>query len=190
MKEERTFEPLALHIVFVLSYRPLGRRKLTSRTFASESKVRTCLEKLRNKKLVRMEKEGTKLTERGRSFFAPLFESVGGPSKIDLSNVGLSETGMSAGLKGLEDLDYEPWKCRDLAVKEGASGSLILKIDEDLTFADTGEEVGAKNPKLRSKITDRFGGWRDFDFLVMVSGPDYESADRGLWRIISGLVPA
>ena len=185
MKKRDRTDPLVLHLAYELYSEPKGRRKLTNKTYASESKVRTNLEELRKRGLVRMEKRGTILTEKGKEYFQPVFTSVDRLKKLNLEDTGLKDFCLAASLKGINDLNCEPWQCHDLAVKNGASGSLVLEIDSGLRFADTGEELKVNNPVDRKKIISAFPDWERVNYLVIVSGNDYRSSDRGLWRIIS-----
>lgn len=181
--------PLTLQLVFLLQDKILGRRTITDLIGASESSVRTELEKLRKNGFVEMKKRGTYLTERAREAFSHLLEIVLDVKNVDFDQLVLDDYSLVALIRGIDELRWEVWRYRDLAVREGATGMVLLKVDQNqLQFADTGEKITTKNSEDAVKLEKHFPQWKKGNYFIIVFGPDKLPVERGLWQIIGKLV--
>ncbi|MFW6421282.1 MAG: hypothetical protein ACOCZX_00440 [Candidatus Bipolaricaulota bacterium] len=175
--------PLSAQLIFHLHGNVLGRRKLTQVTGASESRVRTELEKLRERGYVCMERKGTSLTEQGREVYLGLLALVARVASVSLSELGIDEFSLGALLTAPEELSNQTWYYRDLAVQQGASGAVIVEVNEEMRFLDTGEPLRKRNEEDLHKLKKTFPGWRKGRWLLLVSGSSRVAAARGLWTI-------
>lgn len=164
---------------------PVGRRTLVERTGFSESVVRTELGKLEARGDVRFAKAGTTLTEQARARYAGLIERVRAVGTVDLRSLALDVANRAAVVADAPDR-LAAWQLRDLAVREGATGALLLRREgDDLVMPDLAERLGAKSPTEADAIEEAFPGLADGDHLVIVYAPDVARAAGGLWNILS-----
>lgn len=118
--------PLGSELIYLLKDGPLGRRTLTEEVGASESSVRTVLEHLQSEGIVKMNRRGTSLSEMGRLAFGPLLECVRGVKSVDLPELTMGSISHAAELDKVEELSGKAWSFRDLAIREGARGAILL----------------------------------------------------------------
>ena len=176
--------PLVAQIIFNLHEEMLGRRRLTERVSGSESSVRTELEKLRSQGVVEMTKEGTRLTKKGRNTFKVLLSMVKDLEYLELKALAVDKETAAALLNMEQNFAQQTWYYRDLAIREGATGAVMIKVNSELRFIDGSEMVGVQNPNDDRILKKAFPDWKDGRFIVLVSASDKGDAQRGLWRII------
>ena len=181
------FSPLALQLIFILKDKKLGRRTLTSRIGSSESEVRTTLDKLRNKQFVKMDRSGTELTAKGQDYFYPLLDSIEKIANLELRELAVDEFNKGALLNSIS-LEEKTWFYRDLAVREGATGAILISCEGELSFLNTGENIGEQNPTDEKELIRKFPNWEEGQLIVVTSAPNQKKADIGLWRIVNNLL--
>ncbi len=180
--------PLASELIYLLKDGPLGRRTLTDKVGASESSVRTVLEHLQSEGIVEMNRRGTSLSEMGRLAFGPLLESVRGVKSVDLPELTMGSICRAAELDKVEELTGKAWSFRDLAIREGARGAILLEIDQTIKFLHSDDRLEEINPDAFETICKRFPDWTNASLIVIVSGETPEEVEHGLWRIIGEIV--
>ncbi len=180
--------PLASELIYLLKDGPMGRRTLTEKVGASESSVRTVLEHLQSEGIVEMDKQGTHLSEMGELAFGPLLESVTEVKSVDLRSLSMGEVGTAAMLSGVDELSGPSWSFRDLAIREGARGAMLLEIGEEIHFLHCDDLLKELNPTAEKKLKEAFPDWRSGSLLVAVTGDSSEDVEYGLWRIIGEIV--
>jgi len=181
-------DPLAIQLLYLLREGPLGRRSLTSLSSGSESPVRTLLEELRKEGIVRMSKRGTELTEGGEDIFLPPLKSVLAVKEIDLSRLSLDRLNYVSFLHRPSSPKRKSWDYRDLAVREGATGALLIAREESFTFLDTGERVSGKNPEDDRSLREASPDLGRTELVVVVSGKEEAGVIRGVWRVSGQLL--
>lgn len=169
--------------------RPLGRRTLVRATGITESTVRTHLNKLRGAGLVKMGKSGTTLTSAGVEAFETLFQRIGPVVELDLTELALDRHNAAAPLRQGEGALRGSWRYRDAAVREGATGALLLvKHAHGWTLSDDVIPLADRNSRDEAAISRALAA-RDGDGLAISFGPSRTMAMFGLWRLITELVP-
>ncbi len=188
--------PVVYALAWTLSQhpRPLGRRTLVQETGITEMTVRTHLNKLRSAGLVQMAKAGTSLTAPGREAFAPLKERVRWVGALALRDLALDDHGAAALLRSSSQELKESWRYRDAAVREGATGALLLvRAEGGWSFSDEPLPLGERYPEdaaLLERALSRAGvRAQEGDALVVAFGPEPSTARRGLWRVVVELLP-
>ncbi|MFB6291404.1 MAG: DUF4443 domain-containing protein [Candidatus Bipolaricaulia bacterium] len=180
--------PLASELIYLLKDGPSGRRTLTNKVGASESSVRTVLEHLESEGIVKMDRRGTSLSEMGRLAFGPLLESVLEVKGINPPELSMGEITRAALLAKVDDLSGRAWSLRDLAIREGAKGAVILEINAEIKFLHSQESLEEINPEASKLLKDSFPGWENSSLIIVVSGDTSEAVEQGLWRIIGEIV--
>jgi len=180
--------PLASELIYLLKDGPMGRRTLTEMVGASESSVRTVLEHLQSEGIVEMDKQGTHLSDMGQLAFGPLLNSVLAVKPLELTDLSMGEIGRSALIGDVEELTGQAWSFRDLAIREGAKGAILLEVDDDIKFLHSSDYLRDLNPTTEEKIKSTFPAWTDASIIVVVTGDSSEVVEYGLWRIIGEIV--
>ena len=170
--------------------RPLGRRTLVRRTGITEMTVRTHLNKLRAVGYVKMAKAGTTLTAQGLEAFAPLQERVRWVGPLTLRDLALDRYGAAALLRSFSPKLKESWRYRDAAVREGATGALLLVKDaRGWAFSDEPLPLAERYPEDARLLEDAVPAPQPGDALIVAFGPEPAIAQRGLWQIVVELLP-
>ncbi len=179
---------LSYQLAYFLKTAPLGRRTLVQYTGLTESVVRTELGKLEAQEFVRFAKAGTTLTPTGKIHFAELFRRVPRIEELELSELKLDRFCRAAQLRG-GGVALQTWRLRDLAVREGATGTLFLIQRDKLCLVEEDHPLAQQNRRDASLVEERFSNLQEGDLIVMVFAPSRAAAGAGLWRILSEIFP-
>ncbi len=175
--------PAACQLIFWIDRATLGRRRLAVRTGLSEMTVRLELERLRDLGLLSLRRSGAELTKAGRARFRWLFDRVKAVSEPDLTSLRLDEVAVAA-LVTTEEKS-PAWRQRDLAIREGATGLLLLRLrPEGWCFAENDEPVAVHNQEDAAVLKAAFPVSCVEDRLIIAFGPDRRCAGLGLWRVV------
>lgn len=174
----------ALQLAFLLQEERLGRRRLADRTGLSEMFVRLELEHLRDRGLVRLDRRGCELTDEGLRLFSPALKLVAKVMPVELSDLRIDVVNLAAQLTGMTHVPAA-WKLRDEAIREGASGLIMLsQQDGEWTFSHDQEPLRVQYSVDAEQLEQCFGGGNPNDILLIVPGPDRNVCARGLWGAI------
>ena len=111
-----------------------SRKELSDSLEIGEGTLRSILDKLKQKKLIESTQQGHKFTKKGEGFYKELLELIDPPKKVSTSFYkNKKQTGLL--LKNRRDVKIGIEK-RDIAIKHGADGAIILKFRERLFFPD------------------------------------------------------
>jgi DNA-binding transcriptional ArsR family regulator len=179
----------ALQLAYHISLARLGRRRLGLRTGLTEMTVRIQLERLRDRGLVRLQRSGVELTTAGRRRFGKFLEPIRSIAEVELTSLRVDDVSLAA---HLATGDTGPvWALRDEAVREGATGLLLLRFDPDgWRFAHNDEPIRLHNPQDTTTMATIFPDPHPEDLLLIASGPDLRSAGLGLWRALLTVLAA
>ncbi len=178
-----------LQLAYHISHARLGRRRLALQTGLTEMTVRIELERLRDRRLVRLQRSGVELTPAGRRRFARFLKPIRSVAEVKLTSLRVDDVGLAA---HLAPGDTGPvWTLRDEAVREGASGLLLLRFGpKGWSFAHNDEPIHLHNKRDAATIDETFAEPREGDLLLIASGPELKRAGLGLWRAIFTVLAA
>jgi len=149
--------------------------------------VRIELERLRDRGLIRIERSGVELTDMGSAYYETLLEPILSIREVALTSLRLGVAALAAHTAIPEC--SAAWVLRDLAVREGAMGLLLLsRSDSRWRFSHDGEPIEIQNPEDAATIERTFPAPKDADRLVIAFGPTLQQAAQGLWHVLAGLV--
>jgi hypothetical protein len=179
---------IADQLAWLLSSGERGRRSLALATGLGEIVVRQELEQLRSLGLAEMDRRGTRLTPQGEQEFAAVIDQVKEVEELRLEELELDRFTVGALVRGAA-VSGPTWQFRDLAVREGASGAILITFTSSgLQFSDSGELLSAQNPQDAALLRASFPEQREGDLLILVSATDRRRAGLGLWMIITALL--
>lgn len=165
----------------------LGRRRIAIVSGLSEMSVRLELERLRNDGWVTLDRSGVELTKSGRRRFASMLNRIRDVREVNLTSLRLGDYGL-AGLVAAHE-SSAVWAVRDLAVREGATGLLLLRFSgAGWLFSHDDEPVAKRNPTDAAILATTFPEAITDDRLVIAFAPDLGSAGLALWRVLGELI--
>jgi len=178
---------VAIQLAHHISRARLGRRRLALHTGLTEMAVRIELERLRDRRLVRLSRGGVELTPAGRRRFSPSLRFVRSVARLELTSLRIDDVGVAAHVAPCEFGSV--WGLRDAAVREGATGLLLLRFGlSGWAFAHDGESVQLRNPEDAESIAAVFPEPAQADLLLIAFGPDLKCAGLGLWHSVSAML--
>jgi DNA-binding transcriptional ArsR family regulator len=175
--------PVTLQIVHHVRSSRLGRRRLAERTGLTEMTVRIELERLRDRGLIELPRAGVVLTSAGCRRFGPLLDPIRSVERVNLDTLRVDDVALAARVARRA---VEPaWALRDHAIREGATGFLLLRLNTcGWAFIHDEELVQARNPGDAAMLESVFPEASSGDLLLVTSAPDLRRASLGLWGAI------
>ncbi len=174
----------ALRIAFVLRAERLGRRRIADHTGLSEMSVRLELEQLRALGFIRMNRSGCQLTARGKRAFSGILDRVTHVQRLTLDGLRIDDVSVAAQLRAHLQLP-EAWRLRDEAIREGASGLILLiRTKEEWAFTHNMEPVCIHAPRDAVRLDEAFSSVDTGQLCLIVSGATESVCAAGLWRVI------
>jgi len=174
---------VAAQLAYFIDREPLGRRRLAQKTGLTEMAVRIELERMRDQQFVTLGRAGVELTLPGHQHFAPILDRVRAIEPVDLTNLRVDTVALAAQIVGKT---RDPvWSLRDTAVREGATGLLLLRFGPDgWAFAHNEEPARLQNRLDAETLETMFPGAAPDELLIIVSAPGRGPAGLGLWRVL------
>lgn len=174
----------ALETIYILGRMAVSRRRMCIELGLSESKTRTLLKHLEQKKHIKASTKGYVLTEKGEKFAKKLNAVVKGLKEIKLDGIvgrkaGFAlHTSASSGLKA--------YQIRDKLVGAGAEGALVLRADANrLRLVDA---AGRAYENRLQHIAKQLEGVKKNDTVIVGFAPEAESAKAAIWSIVQNFV--
>lgn len=153
----------------------IGREKLANQLELGEGTTRTVLKTLKSKKFLYSTKKGHILSKKGAEMLKQIYQYINMPKNITMQNIypHFKKVGImvknAQKLKGL-------YKFRDIAVKQGAEGALILKFENKLYAPES-------NYKQDYTELERYFELKNGDVLVIAFSNEKIYAERGALAI-------
>ena len=116
-----------------------SRKELASELNLGEGTVRSILGILKSNKLIGSGNKGHLLSNKGKNVMKSILKSISCPKSIKINEIypGLIKIGIVARQAGKLN---KPYKLRDIAVRNGAEGAIILKYGNNLYIPDSNYE--------------------------------------------------
>ena len=153
----------------------IGRQELSKELYLGEGTIRTILESLKSKKLIDSTKKGHFLSKRGNEILAQISENISMPKEISIENIYPNYKKAGILIKNASNLKHLP-KLRDIAVKNGAEGALILKFDDKLFAPESDYQEDYKDLEKQFKLKNN-------DALVIAFSSKNNIAETGALSI-------
>lgn len=177
----------ALYCVLLLGGKGrLGRERLADYLGLGAGAIRTLISKLRSKRIVEVQKDGTSLTEKGKRIYAELSSILRFYGRVDCWDK--DHGNCYAVIMRKPETATKSIHLRDQAVRGGADGALLLEWKKE-DFYFLGEEVRCeevlKSPlqrKLRSSVLN------EGDIVVVTFGRDPKASRDGALSVVLSLI--
>lgn len=152
-----------------------GRQEIAKNLELGEGTVRTILEILKSKKLLDSTKKGHFLSKKGDEMLNQIYDAINPPKNLSFQHIYPSLKKIGVIVRNASNLK-ELYRLRDIAVKSGADGALILKFENRLYAPESGYE---QDYKELEKSFDLKNG----DILVVAFSNDKRNAENGALAI-------
>ncbi len=166
----------------------VGRKKLLREIGIGEGSMRTILKKLKAGGFIDSGKTGHLLNGSGVEYLNGYMKKFTAPFKIYANDiVGGRKTGVV--VRGVSGKITTGVKERDIAVRTGASGAIVLKYDgnlKKLTFPDEVQSTG-DFPEFENEIKSLNIDFNSGDVLVVAFSDDYIVSENAVLEIALSL---
>ncbi len=160
---------------FLRLHKNTGRQELARELELGEGTIRTILEDLKSKDLLDSTKKGHFLSKRGSEELRKILESITLPKLIDVDSIypEYKKTGVlvknASESKGM-------YRLRDLAVRNGADGAIILKFNGKVYAPESDFEQEYSS-------LEKYFDFKDGDTLVIAFSNARRQAENGALSI-------
>ncbi|HEY4699722.1 MAG TPA: DUF4443 domain-containing protein [Nitrososphaerales archaeon] len=178
----RTFTKLQMiRTILILSQKKKMGRTLLSRYLKTGSgAVRTLIKDLETYNIIKIDKSGCSLTERGREIHKQIVEMFILIDKIDAGRLSIDKYNSAVLVKNSANLIGNGIEQRDASIKIGAKGSTTLIYNRDKFTIPNGSLDCAKDYPDNVWINlKKIFNPRDNDVIIVSSSSDQESAIYG-----------
>ena len=153
----------------------IGRQELARELELGEGTVRTILETLKSKKLLDSAKKGHFLSKKGDEALSRIYDSISMPKNITIQNLYPNFKKIGVLVKNPSNLK-ELYKLRDIAVKNGADGAIILRFDKRIYAPESDYEQDYRELEKHFAL-------RNNDALVIAFSGKNRHAENGALAI-------
>ncbi|MBU1205153.1 MAG: DUF4443 domain-containing protein [Nanoarchaeota archaeon] len=162
---------------FLLMKENISRNELVTKLALGEGTVRTILDILKDKNLIYSTKRGHSLTEKGSLFFKKIEKSIV-VKRLMLEDFYPELEKAVVLLKKADKNIKISFEQRDIAVKQGADGAVILKFDKELYIPDADINFKENYKKAYDKILKCFD-FKKGDILIICFAGSSGNAENG-----------
>ncbi|OIO62823.1 hypothetical protein COY26_04190 [Candidatus Woesearchaeota archaeon CG_4_10_14_0_2_um_filter_33_10] len=166
---------------FLLIKENVSRNELVSKLALGEGSVRTILDVLKDKNLIYSTKKGHSLTEKGILVFKKIEKSISVKKLI----LGAFYPGLEKAIVLLNKTDNNikiSFEQRDIAVRQGAEGAVILKFDKELYIPNADINFKENYKKAYDEILKRFD-FKKGNILIVCFAKSLRNAENGALEI-------
>ena len=156
-----------------------GRQELARELKLGEGTIRTILEALKSKRLLDSNKKGHFLSSKGAEALKQIFESVSMPKSVSIQSIYPEFKKTAVQVKNVREL-RDLYKLRDIAVKSGADGAIILKFENRLYAPES-------DYKQDYMELERGFELQNNDVLVVAFSANSRNAELGAYAIAAEL---
>ena len=154
----------------------IGRQELSKDLELGEGTIRTILETLKSKNLLDSTKKGHFLSKQGIEILKNIYKLMSYPKVINVQTLYQNLNKVGVVIKNALNLK-ELYKLRDIAVKNGADGAIILKFDSKLYAPESNYEQDYKELEKHFELKNN-------DVLVIAFSNEKRHAENGALSIV------
>jgi len=170
---------------FLLIKGNISRNELVSKLGLGEGTVRTILDILKDKNLIYSTKKGHSLTEKGSLFFKKIEKSIV-VKRLMLEDFYPELEKTVVLLKKADKNIKISFEQRDIAVKQGAEGAVILRFDKELYIPDADINFKESYKKAYDEILKCFD-FKKGDILIICFANTSRNSENGALEIAINL---
>jgi len=159
---------------------PKGRKNLSKELQLGEGSVRTLLNRLQESGLVKMERNGCRLTESGASLYRELAKMITQPKPVDAGSFSQGAWNYAILIRGSAMKIKSGLEQRDAAVRAGANGATtLLYVASRFSLPSVDMDVEKTYPSSFWKTLRGLLNPKDGDSIIIVGAGSAKAAERG-----------
>ena len=164
---------------FLRLNRNVSRHELARELELGEGTVRTILNNLKSRKLLDSTKKGHFLTKKGNELLNRICCYISAPKNLAIDDIypNLKKSGVV--VRNMHKLK-ETYKLRDVAVRNGAEGAMILKFENRLKMPESASLINYKNLEKHFELKNN-------DILVISFSNKNKYAENGALAVTAEL---
>ena len=162
-----------------------SRQHLAKELGIGEGTIRTILDILKSEGLLDSTKKGHFLSTKGIKLQAEIFKKISAPKILEIDGIYPGYKKIGVQIKNSKKL-AELYRLRDIAVKNGAEGAIILKFENRLYIPESQDDDNNKYEEIEKKFNFENG-----DVLVIGFSGNNKNAETGALSIaveLSGIL--
>jgi len=175
---EPKFEDVDILRVFLSLRSEISRAELTKNTGLGEGSVRTILNLLKKRGLIESSKKGHRMTVKGKQLYAKITTQLSFKKNVKLSFT--KKTNIALCIRKMSELSPH-YSIRDIAVKAGADGAMILQYNNGFFLPECSDHI--------IRFLEKLFSFRYRDVLIVVWSDSLLSAERGAYKILNYIKP-
>ena len=152
-----------------------SRQQLAKNLGLGEGTIRTILDMLKSRYLLSSTKKGHFLNEKGRKILSRLNRTISSPKRLTIKNIYQEFKKIGIVVRNVEKMG-KVYNLRDIAVRNGADGAVILKFKDRLYILDSEENQ-------RYKEIEMMFDFRNGDVLIIGFSDNIRNAENGALSI-------
>mgnify|MGYP001594856184 CR=1 FL=1 len=152
-----------------------GRQDLAKDLGIGEGTVRTMLDILKSKKLLDSTKKGHFLSKKGAEILRQICDLIGFPKNVTMQDIYPDSKKIGILIKSAKNLK-ELYKLRDVAVKNGADGAIILRYEGKLHAPESDYEQAYEG-------LEKYFDFNNGDVVVIAFSNEKRLAENGALAI-------
>ena len=149
----------------------MGRKRLATYMGIGEGSVRTVLNYLKKNSLVKEDRSGCSLTDKGKKLSRKLAEKISEPVEISFTTPLSSKYCTGIIVRGAADRIKTGIEERDEAIRAGAKEALILTYERGSLMMPKLSNLSKEQPQLASRIISLFSP-TDGDVIIITGADD------------------
>lgn len=154
----------------------IGRQELARELELGEGTVRTILNTLKSKNLLDSTKKGHFLSKKGHDTLNQVYKMISLPKNITIQNIYPNFKKIGVLIKNISKVK-ELYKLRDIAVKNGADGALILRFENRLYAPES-------DYKQDYTELEKYFNFDNNDLLVIAFSNEKRNAEIGALAVV------
>ncbi len=160
---------------------PLGRKSIAKMIRLGEGSTRTLLGRLQENGLIKIVREGCRLTEEGRKLYNLLTSLLTPPRQIDADVLKQGKQNCAVLVRGSASKIKKGLEQRDAAVRAGANGATtLIYLGERFTIPCENVDLEERYPSpLWSRLRERLKP-SDGDAIIIAGADSGEDAEEGV----------
>ena len=152
-----------------------SRQQLAKNLELGEGTIRTILDTLKSRNLLGSTRKGHFLNEKGKKILSQLISSVSAPKRLAIRNIYPKFKKIGIRIRNSRKIS-KVYNLRDIAVKNGADGAVILEFKDGLHILES-----EKNQRFKEiEMMFDFG---NYDILIIGFSDNISNAENGALAI-------
>jgi len=165
---------------FLLLEKPVSRAELSHRLELGEGTTRTILDILKNKKLIKSNRQGHTFTGKGTNVLKKIKKNLEGPKRIKYGSLHPKLKKSAVLVKNCNR--KITFKERDIAIKNRAEAAVLFRFDKNLFLPQAEQDI------IDTKQLNYLFDYKKNDILIITFADSYRVAENSCLSVASDIL--